>query len=34
MPMPAIPVPRFDPFYRHPELTRLLQDWRNPPPLN
>jgi murein tripeptide amidase MpaA len=26
-PMPAIPVPRFDQFYRHPELTRLLQDY-------
>ncbi|MCY7315732.1 MAG: M14 family metallopeptidase [Rubrivivax sp.] len=25
--MPAIPVPRFDLFYRHPELTRLLQDY-------
>ena len=25
--MPAIPVPRFDAFYRHPELTRLLQDY-------
>ena len=25
--MPAIPVPRFDQFYRHPELTRLLQDY-------
>jgi len=23
----AIPVPRFDQFYRHPELTRLLQDY-------
>jgi murein tripeptide amidase MpaA len=25
--MPAIPVPRFDQFYRYPELTRLLQDF-------
>ena len=25
--MPAIPVPRFDQFYRHEELTRLLQDY-------
>ncbi len=25
--MPAIPVPRFDQFYRHDELTRLLQDY-------
>jgi murein tripeptide amidase MpaA len=25
--MPAIPVPRFDTFYRHPELTRLLHDY-------
>jgi murein tripeptide amidase MpaA len=25
--MPAIPVPRFDTFYRHAELTRLLQDY-------
>ncbi|MCU0967615.1 MAG: M14 family metallopeptidase [Rubrivivax sp.] len=25
--MPAIPVPRFDVFYRHAELTRLLQDY-------
>ncbi|MDP1534406.1 MAG: M14 family zinc carboxypeptidase, partial [Rubrivivax sp.] len=25
--MPPIPVPRFDQFYRHPELTRLLQDY-------
>lgn len=25
--MPDIPVPRFDQFYRHPELTRLLQDF-------
>ena len=25
--MPAIPVPHFDTFYRHPELTRLLQDY-------
>jgi murein tripeptide amidase MpaA len=25
--MPAIPIPRFDTFYRHDELTRLLQDY-------
>ncbi len=25
--MSAIPVPRFDQFYRYPELTRLLQDY-------
>lgn len=25
--MPALPVPRFDLFYRHAELTRLLQDY-------
>ncbi len=25
--MPATPVPRFDQFYRHTELTRLLQDY-------
>jgi murein tripeptide amidase MpaA len=25
--MPAFPVPRFDQFYRYPELTRLLQDY-------
>jgi murein tripeptide amidase MpaA len=25
--MPALPVPRFDQFYRHDELTRLLQDY-------
>ena len=25
--MPAIPVPRFDQFYRHDELTRLLTDY-------
>ena len=25
--MPALPVPRFDQFYRHAELTRLLQDY-------
>ncbi len=25
--MPPIPVPRFDQFYRHAELTRLLQDY-------
>jgi len=27
MPMPAIPVPRFDQFYRHDELSRLLADY-------
>jgi murein tripeptide amidase MpaA len=27
MTMPALPVPRFDEFYRHAELTRLLQDY-------
>ena len=26
-PPPAVPVPRFDTFYRHDELTRLLQDY-------
>ena len=31
--MPAIPVPRFDQFYRHPELTRLLQDYAAAAPL-
>ena len=25
--MPAIPTPRFDRFYRHPELTRLLEEY-------
>ena len=25
--MAAFPVPRFDQFYRYPELTRLLQDY-------
>ena len=25
--MPALPTPRFDVFYRHPELTRLLHDY-------
>ncbi|MEO7852008.1 MAG: M14 family zinc carboxypeptidase, partial [Rubrivivax sp.] len=25
--MPDIPVPRFDQFYRHPELSRLLGDY-------
>jgi murein tripeptide amidase MpaA len=25
--MPAVPVPRFDRFYRHAELTQLLQDY-------
>lgn len=25
--MPALPVPRFETFYRHDELTRLLQDY-------
>jgi murein tripeptide amidase MpaA len=25
--MPDVPVPRFDLFYRHPELTRLLHDY-------
>ena len=25
--MNAVPVPRFDQFYRHPELTRILQDY-------
>jgi murein tripeptide amidase MpaA len=25
--MPDIPIPRFDQFYRHPELTRLLSDY-------
>ena len=25
--MPDSPVPRFDQFYRHDELTRLLQDY-------
>jgi murein tripeptide amidase MpaA len=30
--MPAIPVPRFDQFYRHAELTRLLQDYADAAP--
>ena len=30
--MPALPVPRFDVFYRHTELTRLLQDYANAAP--
>jgi murein tripeptide amidase MpaA len=30
--MPAIPVPRFDQFYRHAELTRLLQDYASAMP--
>ena len=30
--MPAIPVPRFDEFYRHGELTRLLQDYADAAP--
>ncbi|MBL8307051.1 MAG: carboxypeptidase [Rubrivivax sp.] len=30
--MPAIPVPRFDQFYRHTELTRLLQDYAEAAP--
>ena len=30
--MPAIPVPRFDQFYRHAELTRLLQDYAEAAP--
>jgi murein tripeptide amidase MpaA len=30
--MPAIPVPRFDQFYRHEELTRLLQDYASAAP--
>ena len=30
--MPALPVPRFDQFYRHDELTRLLQDYANAAP--
>ena len=25
--LPPVPVPRFDQFYRHDELTRLLQDY-------
>ena len=25
--MPQLPIPRFDQFYRYPELTRLLQDY-------
>ncbi|MBC7938892.1 MAG: carboxypeptidase, partial [Chitinophagaceae bacterium] len=30
--MPAIPVPRFDQFYRYTELTRLLQDYAEAAP--
>lgn len=30
--MPAFPVPRFDQFYRYPELTRLLQDYAEAAP--
>lgn len=30
--MPAIPVPRFDQFYRHEELTRLLEDYARAKP--
>ena len=30
--MPALPVPRFDQFYRHDELTRLLQDYADAAP--
>jgi murein tripeptide amidase MpaA len=30
--MPAIPVPRFDQFYRHAELSRLLQDYAEAAP--
>lgn len=30
--MPALPIPRFDQFYRHAELTRLLQDYANAAP--
>jgi murein tripeptide amidase MpaA len=30
--MPALPVPRFDQFYRHAELTRLLQDYATAAP--
>ena len=30
--MPALPVPRFDQFYRHAELTRLLQDYADAAP--
>jgi len=25
--LPPLPVPRFDRFYKHDELTRLLQDY-------
>ena len=25
--MPDFPVPRFDQFYRYPELTQLLEDY-------
>jgi murein tripeptide amidase MpaA len=31
--MPAIPAPRFDQFYRYPELTRLLQDYAAAAPM-
>ncbi len=31
--MPVIPVPRFDQFYRYPELTRLLQDYAAAAPM-
>lgn len=30
--MPPVPVPRFDQFYRYPELTRLLQDYASAVP--
>ncbi len=30
--MSAIPIPRFDQFYRYPELTRLLQDYADAAP--
>ncbi|WP_088280346.1 M14 family metallopeptidase [Ideonella sp. A 288] len=30
--MPAIPIPRFDQFYRYAELTRLLQDYADARP--
>jgi murein tripeptide amidase MpaA len=30
--MPAFPVPRFDQFYRYPELTRLLEDYARAAP--
>jgi murein tripeptide amidase MpaA len=32
-PMPVVPVPRFDQFYRHAELTRLLQDYAAAAPM-